>query len=102
MIIRMTSLPQFLSDIFASPNTGNNPICVKCYRVANDSEIRDLQGVFYMDSPDTIREWDDVDETGEQYKTSEFFANCLIWGIDLKDHYANENVVTVYIYREGL
>lgn len=102
MIIRMTSLPQFLSDIFASPHTGNNPICVKCYRAANDSEIKDLQGVFYMDSPDTVREWDDVDESGKQYETSEFFADCLIWGIDLKDCYENEHVVTVYIYRERL
>lgn len=104
MTIRTTSLPQFLNDVYASPHTGNNPICVKCYRAANDSEIKDLQGVFYMDSPDTVREWDDVnlDESGEQYNTSEFFAGCLIWGIDLKDHYDNENVVTVYIYREGL
>lgn len=102
MTIRMTSLPQFLNDVYASPHTGNNPICVKCYRAANDSEIRDLQGVFYMDSPDTVREWDDVDESGKQYETSEFFADCLIWGIDLKDCYENEHVVTVYIYRERL
>ena len=104
MTIRMTSLPQFLNDVYASPHTGNNPICVKCYRAANDSEIKDLQGVFYMDSPDTVREWDDVnlDESGEQYNTSEFFADCLIWGIDLQDCYEYEKVVTVYIYRERL
>ena len=100
MAIRMNSLSQFLGDVFA--DTGVNPVCVKGYRAANDSEIKDLQGVFYMDTPDSVREWDDIEGEGELYNISEFFAGCSIYGIDLNDSYDGENVVTVYVYRERL
>lgn len=113
MIILTNNIGLLLRTLDANAVSVNKPICVKAYRAANNHEIKDLQAVFYVDETTEedaiLREWDDIPTEENNYTTSdttynanEFLAGCKVWGIDLQDHYDTEEVVTVYLYREGL
>lgn len=113
MIILTNNIGLLLRTLDANAVTASKTICVKVYRAANNHEIKDLQAVFYVDETTEedaiLREWNDIPTEENNYTTSntiynanKFLAGCKVWGIDLKDHYDAEEVVTVYLYREGL